>query len=220
MAKITIIDNEVNGRAYKFQIDDTFFEIPNANSVKSKTWEGLLTQPENIYRYFWLLRQISPGNADAILAICPLDDLENLIQHWLRNSGVDIKKVLEVFTLVEGHEAALEADLRQKFGVEGVKAFLELSLREKYALIRALLLDVSSRLVASYEGWDYTWSLEAKVLSDLFDLEHKKAAGKRRTEPYGRPMRSEGQKKSFAKNKTANNLNSYQLLQQYRQGKK
>lgn len=221
MAKITIIDNEISKRVFDFEIDDQSFTLPNANTVKSKTWETFLALPQDFTRYLWLIREISPGNSEQILSIIPVDDLETLIQFWLKNSGVDIKKVLEVFTLVETHEAALEADLRAKFHIDGLKEFLiRLSLREKYAIIRALLLDVSSRLVASYEGWDYTWSIEAKVMADLFDLEHKKAAGKRKIAPYSRPYKSDGESKSFTKNKPANNLNSYELLQKHRQGKK
>lgn len=220
MTRISVIDAEHNNTPFTFLIEDKTFEIQNANNVKPTTWEVFYKMPADVHRYFWLIRQITP-QAEEILELCPLDEVENLLQYWLKHSGTDLGKVIEIYSIVEGHTNALEGDLRAKFQGIGVRTFLyDLTLREQWNLIHSLNFDLSSRLLASQNGWDYAFSLEAKILSDLYDLEHKKAAGKKKIKEYPRPYKVEGQKSSFQKNDKQANINSYEILKKYRQGRK
>jgi len=58
---------------------------------------------------------------------------------------------------------------------------------EAWRLLQLVTLDPSSRLAASIAGWEHPFSREAQILVDLYDLTHKIAAGKKKTQPYPRP---------------------------------
>jgi hypothetical protein len=58
---------------------------------------------------------------------------------------------------------------------------------EALRLVERLAADPSSHVAAALQKWSRPVSAEALVLMDLFDLQHKVAAGKKSTKPYPRP---------------------------------
>lgn len=58
---------------------------------------------------------------------------------------------------------------------------------EAWRLFETIAVDPSSRICAALNGWPYPVDRAAVVLMDLYDLQHKKAAGKKAPQPYPRP---------------------------------
>lgn len=62
---------------------------------------------------------------------------------------------------------------------------------EAIRLISLLRRDPTSWVASELEGWDHPISREALILMDLFDLDHKVAAGKKTPKPHpGRPWKN------------------------------
>lgn len=57
---------------------------------------------------------------------------------------------------------------------------------EAWRLLRLLALDSSSQVAAAFSGWNHPVTTEAKVLMDLFDLQHQ-SKSKSKPKPYPRP---------------------------------
>lgn len=69
-----------------------------------------------------------------------------------------------------------------------------MSWSEALRLTRALALDPTSHVAAAVAGWRHPWSHEAIVLANLYDLQHKIAAGKRTPKPHARPWDAQERK--------------------------
>lgn len=228
MTRLDVIDAEVRGRGFRFQIDGPNglrqFELPHMNSIPKKVFAQMNAMPATLERNVWLLEQATTKeNVQAILEVLPIDDFNALMDAWVQHAGVGagLGKVLTVFEILENHTPAVEGDVRNKFNISGAVGLVQLSLREICWIVEALTQDISSRTVASIEGWPYTWSMEAKIAADNYDLSHKKAAGKRKIKPYPRPYSADGTEKFAKKTKTStkNPQNSFELLKKYRQNK-
>lgn len=96
--------------------------------------------------------------------------------------------LLILLDAVEKHRAAIEYDWRAVFGVPFSDVEKgRMSLGEACRLLSVLAGDPSSKTAAAMEGWPYTFSREAMVLADLYDLTHSIAAQGKRVRPYPRP---------------------------------
>lgn len=83
--------------------------------------------------------------------------------------------------------SAFAYDWRARFGLSHAVIGESMTFGEAWSLVQALATDPSSRVAAALAGWQYPWSHEAMLLADLYDLQHQKAAGKKRVKPRPRP---------------------------------
>lgn len=104
-----------------------------------------------------------------------------------RPAGGDLPGSLTLLDLIEEHPSAFAYDWRTRLRLPLAVIGKSMTFGEAWSLVQALATDPSSHVAAALAGWRHPWSQEAIILADLYDLQHQKAAGKKRVKPRPRP---------------------------------
>lgn len=161
---------ELKSREFQFVANGVKYKLPHLNQMKGAVLEarervshGEMTQVGLIYYMFE-----ASGNTKWAKDCGKLTfrQLKEIFDKWFEWSGVSFLKVMAALEIIGDYPDAVEADLLTKMHMT-LPDLIGMPFRTIINVVDFLRKDMSSYLCAELQEFDYKWSRELEILSQI-----------------------------------------------------